>query len=605
MSLSNFFAKHTKGALSIYNSINRLLLSRKKLIFIGLLCTVVGSALSLFMPILMKFTVDTVLVKGNWRILLFTLAGLVVLPVAAAILTSIMSRIRVQIGGEVTDALRESLFQKITQLPPYVLHQYKPGDLVGRITRSCGEIGEVYIQNELLPAFQTALVCIGTIGIMFALSWKLALISFTLLIPFILFISHVLGKKVERSMTRFFSILSKADGYFVERIANMKTVQLFTQEKKEKEAVKSWMTTYRESRRQTSYLRIWFLDILGSFEQSFGTGLVFAFGAWQVLRGDPSMTIGSLIAFTVYVPILYSSIHTLQQAYVGHQKAKPAMKLIEEVLFVWEKEEESSNSPIKASTIREMSFEAVCFHHKDGSGKLDDVSFCIQTGETVAIVGPTGAGKSTIFDLILGFLEPHAGRIRLNGAHLNVYELASVRERVTLIEQAPIMWDDTIRNNLIYSNENVTEEDIRKALNIAQMHDFIDTLPEGMETVIGERGVRLSGGERQRLAVARAILRDPDIVLMDEPTSALDSTTEEALMRKLFKWKGNRTFLIIAHRLSTIREADRILVLEDGRIVETGTHEELLEKEGLYTKLYYTQMSKGRVTKALTKSAIE
>ncbi|QTD42087.1 ABC transporter ATP-binding protein [Sporosarcina sp. Te-1] len=552
--------------------------------------TVFGAALSLLMPILMKFTIDTVLVQGDWHILFFTITGLVVLPVGSALLTSVMTRVNIQIGGEVTDVLREATFRKITQLPPYKMQQFKPGDLVGRITRSCGEVGEVYIQNELLPAFHTMLLCIGTSATMFYLSWKLALVSFVL-VPLILLISHSLVKKVEQGMSRFFSILSQADGFFVERIANMKTVQLFTKEETERKYVKSWMERYRESRKQTNYLRIWYLDILGSFEQSFGTGIVFAFGAWQVLQED--LTIGSLIAFTVYVPILYSSIQNLQRAYVGRQKVKPAMKLVEEVLTVWEREEKFSDSTF-GNAIREIRFENVNFHHEDGRGKLVDLSFHVQPGETIAIVGPTGAGKSTIFDLILGFLEPDTGSIRLNGSVLNDYELDSIRKRITLIEQAPVMWDDTIWNNLIYSNENVTEGEVRKALDIAQLHELIRTLPGGLETVIGERGIRLSGGERQRLAVARAIIRDPDIVLLDEPTSALDSSTEEALMKQLFEWKGNRTFLIIAHRLSTIRDTDRILVLEDGRLVEAGTHDELIENDGVYTKLYHTQMAKAQ-----------
>jgi len=556
---------------------------------------IIGTALSLLFPLLMKYTIDTAIVSGRYQTLARALTGLVLLPVISALITSINTRINITIGGEITDHLRKNLFQHITALPPQALQRYKPGDLTGRVTQSTGEVGEVFVQGELLPAIHTSLTVLGTLAVMFVLSWQLALITFVM-VPVVVAVSALFGKKVEQQMKTFFDLASKAYGHFTEKIAGMKTVQIFTRENKENEEVGKWISDFRKVRNTTSYMRIWQINILSTFEQSLGMGLVFAFGAWQVI--EQGLSIGTLIAFTVYVPLLYQSIETLQEAYVGSKRAKPALTLIEEVLSMPGYPDLADSVMKQEKKISHIEFRNVRFAYQGGRGQIKDLSFKIQKGETIGIVGTSGAGKSTILDLLLKFYVPDQGEILLNDIHISEIPHHWIRKHMALVEQSPTLWDDTIEQNLLYANETANQHELKEAIRISQLETFIKSLPDGLDTVIGERGIKISGGERQRLALARAALQNPDVLLLDEPTSALDVKTEDELMRAFNEWKQDRTVLIVAHRLSTIKHAERILVIQDGQMIESGSHDALLQAKGAYASLWQAQLKEGRTEMA-------
>ncbi|MBE9914427.1 ABC transporter ATP-binding protein [Paenibacillus donghaensis] len=571
-----------KSTIKIAN----LLLANTKLIIYGLLGMVIGTLLSLLSPLLMRYLVDVALFQNSQSILLFTIMGLIILPVLSTLLVSITTQVNIKIGGLITDQLRAALFNRIATFSPRTMNKFKPGELVGRLTRSCGEIGEVFIQNELLPGINNALMAIGIAIFMYFLSWQLALLSF-LMIPIVFIVAQILGKKSEQKTKRLLYLLTKADGYFNEVIHGMKTVQIFGREEKEKNYVKSWIKEHRKLRNETDYIRVWYSQILNNFEQSLGTGIILAFGAWQIINNN--LTIGSLLAFTVYIPLLYSSIEAIQRAFVGYKMVQPAKLYVQEVLDTDEFLDgniELINSKIIEGNI---TFDNVFFEYEDGRGKLKNVSFKIAKGEIIGIVGPTGGGKTTILDLIMKFSTANRGEIMLDNTYIKQIPYSILREYVTVVDQNPTLWDDTIYNNLLYAKEDATWEEIRKATQIAQIDDFIESLPEGYDTMVGERGIRLSGGEKQRLAIARAILRNSKIVLFDEPTSALDANTETSLSQELYKWFNGRTVIIVAHRLSTIKDANRILVLENGSIIESGTHDQLMEFKGFYSELYLKQ----------------
>ncbi|WP_042228030.1 ABC transporter ATP-binding protein [Paenibacillus popilliae] len=574
--------------------ISNLLLVNMKLIIYGLLGMVIGTLLSLLSPLLMRYLVDVALFQNSQTTLLFTIMGLIILPILSTLLVSITTQVNIKIGGLITDQLREALFNRIATFSPRTMNKFKPGELVGRLTRSCGEIGEVFIQNELIPGINNALMAIGIAIFMFFLSWQLALLSF-LMIPIIFSVAQILGKKSEQKTNRLLYLLTKADGYFNEVIHGMKTVQIFGKEEREKNYVRSWIKEHRKLRYETDYIRVWYSQILNNFEQSLGTGIILAFGAWQIINNN--LSIGSLLAFTVYIPLLYTSIEAIQRAFVGYKMVQPAKLYIQEVLCTNEYLDDNTqlmNNKIIEGTI---TFDKVFFEYEDGRGKLKNVTFKIKQGEIVGIVGPSGGGKTTILDLIMKFSIADKGEIMLDNINIKQIPYLILRENVTIVDQNPTLWDDTIYNNLLYAKEDATREEISKATKIAQIDKFIESLPVGYDTLVGERGIRLSGGEKQRLAIARAILRDPKIVLLDEPTSALDANTETSLSQELYKWFNGRTVIIVAHRLSTIKDTDRILVLENGSIIESGTHDELMESNGFYSELYKKQFKLRAVSK--------
>ncbi|GAC42397.1 ATPase/permease component [Paenibacillus popilliae ATCC 14706] len=542
----------------------------------------------------MRYLVDVALFQNSQTTLLFTIMGLIILPILSTLLVSITTQVNIKIGGLITDQLREALFNRIATFSPRTMNKFKPGELVGRLTRSCGEIGEVFIQNELIPGINNALMAIGIAIFMFFLSWQLALLSF-LMIPIIFSVAQILGKKSEQKTNRLLYLLTKADGYFNEVIHGMKTVQIFGKEEREKNYVRSWIKEHRKLRYETDYIRVWYSQILNNFEQSLGTGIILAFGAWQIINNN--LSIGSLLAFTVYIPLLYTSIEAIQRAFVGYKMVQPAKLYIQEVLCTNEYLDDNTqlmNNKIIEGTI---TFDKVFFEYEDGRGKLKNVTFKIKQGEIVGIVGPSGGGKTTILDLIMKFSIADKGEIMLDNINIKQIPYLILRENVTIVDQNPTLWDDTIYNNLLYAKEDATREEISKATKIAQIDKFIESLPVGYDTLVGERGIRLSGGEKQRLAIARAILRDPKIVLLDEPTSALDANTETSLSQELYKWFNGRTVIIVAHRLSTIKDTDRILVLENGSIIESGTHDELMESNGFYSELYKKQFKLRAVSK--------
>jgi ATP-binding cassette subfamily B protein len=318
-----------------------------------------------------------------------------------------------------------------------------------------------------------------------------------------------------------------------------------------------------------------------------GNALVLGVGAVFVLRGE--LTVGDLLVITSYVASMYQPLEAISATAASLQEQFIHLRSTFQLLDEAPEVTEAPDAIVLDQGRGDVRFEGVSFSYRDRTDTLNDISFEVQAGQVVCIVGPTGAGKSTLVSLIPRFYDPQCGRLLLDGIDVRQLTLASLRQQISIVLQEPLLFADTIAANIRYGRLEASEEELIEAAKSANAHDFISRLPDGYETTLGERGSQLSGGERQRIAVARAFLKDAPILILDEPTSSIDSKTEGVILDALDRLMEGRTTFIIAHRLSTIRSADTILVLNHGELVEAGTHDELMERDGLYRQLYEMQ----------------
>ncbi|MGE7925295.1 ABC transporter ATP-binding protein [Viridibacillus arvi] len=561
---------------------------KKRLIVTGILLMIIATFIDLLSPLVMKQIIDSAIPEKNFKALFIFIAILTILPILSTIFRTVRMILNVKIGGNVTEKLRTMAFEKAFTLSSINLNQLKIGDMVDRVTRTSGMIGEVYIANELLNGITSLFMFLGMTIFMFTISWKLTLIAF-LVVPLVFFITFKLGRISETKTKSYMEYTNNEMTFFTELISGIKNVQIFSQQQSEMKNVKNLLKKHNEMHLNTSIYRRSYADIFNQLVKSLALGIVFAVGAWDISNNQ--LSIGSLVAFTVYVPQLYTLVNDIQTAYIGTTNVRPIIKQLNTFLDIQEPIIEIPNAIPLKSVRGEIEFQNVSFTYENNRAGLQNVSFKVQPGETIGIVGGSGGGKTTILELLMRFYDPTEGAVSIDGIDISKYNLIDFRNAIGLVTQDPFLWNRTIKENLIYGVPNATEEQLLHAIKVAQLEEFIDSLPEGYETVVGERGVRISGGEKQRLAIARAILKDPPIILLDEPTSALDANTEFLLQSQMEEVFKGKTIVLVAHRLATIRNASKILVLDNGGIVEFGIPIELLNNKGAYFDLLSKQVS--------------
>ncbi|QOV12269.1 ABC transporter ATP-binding protein [Viridibacillus arvi] len=561
---------------------------KKRLIVTGILLMIIATFIDLLSPLVMKQIIDSAIPEKNFKALFIFIAILTILPILSTIFRTVRMILNVKIGGNVTEKLRTMAFEKAFTLSSINLNQLKIGDIVDRLTRTSGMIGEVYIANELLNGITSLFMFLGMTLFMLTISWKLTLIAF-LVVPLVFFITFKLGRISETKTKSYMEYTNNEMTFFTELISGIKNVQIFSQQQSEMKNVKSLLKKHKELHLNTSIYRRSYADIFNQLVKSLALGIVFAVGAWDISNNQ--LTIGSLVAFTVYVPQLYTLVNDIQTAYIGTTNVRPIIKQLNTFLDIQEPISEIPNAIPLKNVKGEIEFENVSFTYENNRASLQNVSFKVQPGETIGIVGGSGGGKTTILELLMRFYDPTEGAVCIDGVDISKYNLIDFRNAIGLVTQDPFLWNRTIKENLIYGVPTATKDQILHAIKVAQLEEFIDSLPEGYETVVGERGVRISGGEKQRLAIARAILKDPPIILLDEPTSALDANTEFLLQSQMEEVFKGKTIVLVAHRLATIRNASKVLVLDNGEIVEFGTPNELLNKKGAYFDLLSKQVS--------------
>ncbi len=491
-----------------------------------------------------------------------------------------MAKYSNQVGRD----LRQKLFNHFLSLNLSIMENHKTGSLLSRLT---GDVTS--LQTSLIPqiAGTAKAVLMITISLitMILISWQLSLFIL-IIIPIIIFINNRAGAKVKKFTISIYNKIADLNGFIIERLVNLRVVQSFTRERFEENKLHEFNNSfYKEVMKCARVTET--LNPAVEYTASFGLVIImYACGYAVFNSGMPSLLFLSFIAVAQRGG---SNFRTLSSINMVREQAEGAGNKIFELLDTPPDILDSNESIDLPEVKGHVDFKDVCFHYNVNDDILKGISLSVNPGEIIAIVGPSGAGKTTLANLIPRFYVPTAGEILIDGYNINDVTLYSLRSQIGNVPQETMLFSGNIYENIEYGKLGATTEEVFEAAKLANVMEFVNRLPDGFQTVIGERGTRLSGGQRQRIAIARALLKNPHILILDEATSSLDTESEHLVQQALERLMNNRTTFVIAHRLSTIKNANRILVLEKGVIVESGTHLELLEMNGLYRKLYEIQ----------------
>lgn len=492
----------------------------------------------------------------------------------------------IRMGQSMVNDLRGSVYNHLQRLSLAFHHRRQVGDLLYRVTADTYAI-QTLTMNGVFPILVSLGLLIGMTLVMLRLDWVLTLLALAVC-PVLFVTISAMSKRINTAATIAHERESTIYSLVQRTMSAIRVIQAFT---KEEEEHRRFMTASAES--LSANLRLYTLQTLYSGVVNaviaLGTALVVWVGAQHVMSG--LLSVGDLVVFTAYLASLYGPINTISQTLGLIEGGKAGLTRVQEILAV-ERDLPEGKRVLSRSEVRgELSFEGVAFGYNPDQPVLRDVNLKIAPGQTVAVVGPTGAGKSTLVSLVPRFYDPQQGRVLLDGVDTKEYTLSSLRQQVAMVLQPPLVFPITIAENIAYGRPGATRDEIERAARLARIHEKITRLPQGYDTVVSEQGSTLSEGERQRLTIARAILRDAPILILDEPTSSVDAETEALIMEGLEQLMGGRTTFIIAHRLSTVRNADLILVVRSGHIAEQGSFAELLRQQGHFASLYRTQFS--------------
>ncbi len=556
----------------------------KKLVVVAVLL-LVRTGVNLLPPLLQKRIVDQVIGARELSLLWPLVGALVGVHALSQLVDFGDLYLRHALGERFIFDLRVRLYDHLQQLSLSFFESTSTGELMSRVTNDVNAL-EQFITHGVALTVVDFLRLVGASVVLLVLDWQLALVVL-LPLPVMGTGLWIFNHRARPIYRRVRDRLGDINASLQDKLAGMKVVQAFEREEAELRHFRRVSERYYDERVRA--IKTWsvFFPAL-YFISALGGVLVLGFGARMVV--DDRLTLGTLVAFLSYITSFYEPLRRLTEVDNTFQQAIAAGERIFELL---DQEPEIQDAPgaIALEEIEgEVRFEHVHFRYAEGDDVLHDVTFHIAPGEVVALVGPSGAGKTSIANLICRFYDPDRGWVLVDGHDLRQVEVQSLRGQVAVVLQDTFLFNTTVRDNLLCGNPEADEETVMAAAKTAYAHDFIEQLPEGYDTDIGERGVRLSGGQKQRLALARAILADPRVLILDEATSSVDAEAEYLIQQALDQVMKDRTALVIAHRLSTIRNADKIIALEGGRIREVGDHEALLEQEGLYHQLYQRQL---------------
>ena len=546
----------------------------------------ISSLLGLVLPWLVRGIIDGALANGDDALLRRTILALLATFVTQAIVGIAQGYLLSFAGERLVADLRRRLYAHLQALSVGFFDGRRVGELLSRLTNDVGAI-QTSLTGNLLTFVQQVVMLIGAVTLVIVTEWRLAGIVL-LAVPPIILAAAFFGRRLQKLSGEAQAALGVTTTVLEETLAGVRTVKAFGREGYEIARYgRSVEQTFTVAMRRTR-VRSVFGPIITLFAFLTLTG-VLVFGAREVANGQLSP--GALVSALLYMTMVAGSIGGLTGVYAQLREASGAAERLFEILDTTPQIADVPGArPLPAPVRGAVRIDALSFRYgtvaSEAPPTLADVDLALAPGETVALVGPSGAGKTTLANLLLRFYEPSVGRILLDGRDLRDITLASLREAVGVVPQEPALFGGTIGENIAYGRLDAPQEAIEAAARAANAHGFIADLPEGYDTVVGERGIRLSGGQRQRVAIARAILKDPRLLILDEATSSLDNESEAAIQAALERLMRGRTTLVIAHRLSTVERADRIVVLDHGRIVEQGTHAQLLVAGGLYARLY-------------------
>jgi ATP-binding cassette subfamily B protein len=609
----------------------------------GMFVTILISAgLSLVTPLIFRQMIDRVLPSKNLNQLIVLAVALLLVPILNGGISVVQRRLNSTVGEGVIYDLRSSLFARLQRMSLRFFTNTKVGELMSRLNNDV--VGaQNAISNTIVNIVTNLVEAVAILAVMLTLEWKLTLLS-VIILPVFIYVAQKLGAVLRDIAREAMDLNAQMNAHMNEtlNIGGALLVKLFGRSKEEEARFRQRAAGVRDVGIKRAVIGSSFFVILG-LVSAVGTALVYGLGGWYVIQG--TFTVGTIVAFGSYLGQLYGALQGLAGAPVEFSTSMVSFERVFEVIDLPQDIAEQENAPALAEVRGDLEFENVTFKYDvddakllsevkrygsmdnvkavmsladQGNGKkkegeaesadgeagpvsqaraiaLEGVSFQARAGSLVALVGPSGAGKTTVTYLIPRLYDPTGGVIRIDGQDLREVALDSLSSAIGMVTQETYLFHDTIRTNLTYAKTDATQAEIESAARAANIHNFIMDLPDGYDTIVGERGYRLSGGEKQRIALARVILKDPRILVLDEATSSLDSESEALIQDALKRVMNGRTSIVIAHRLSTILAADLILVMDRGQIVEQGTHEHLLALGGLYNQLYETQFRGERV----------
>ena len=553
-------------------------------VVVSIVCLLFLTILNLLPPLFQREIIDEVVGKRLLDRLPMLILGLVGVYALTRLLNFGEQYLRHVLGERFILDFRVLLYDYLQRLSISFFEDQQTGEIMSRITNDVNAL-EDFVTHSVGFLIVDLLRLVGTAIILLVLDWQLALLTL-LPVPVLAVAMRLFNTRVRPIYRQIRDRLGDINAELQDNISGIRVIQAFGQERHELDRFTQRSTRYYEER--VKGIRHWaaFFPAM-RFVASMGMAIVLGFGAYRVFSG--ALTLGGLVAFISYVASFYEPVHRLVQTDNIVQQAIAAGERVFELLDTAPEIEDAPDAAELPAIQGAVVFEGVSFRYGTGEEVLRDVSFQMRPGQVVALVGPSGAGKTSIANLIPRFYDPVSGRVTVEGHDVREVKLASLRRQVAVVLQDTFLFNGTVRDNVIYGKPDASEDEMIAAAKAAYAHEFIMNLPQGYETEIGERGVKLSGGQKQRLALARAILTDPRILILDEATSSVDAEAEYLIQQALKKVLEGRTALVIAHRLSTIRHADKIVALEDGRIVEVGDHRELLARGGLYSQMYRRQ----------------
>lgn len=548
------------------------------------ICTIIAAGGTAYLPFVIKDMVDQVLSEKNTTMLNWIVLSIVVVFVIRGIAYYGQSYLMNYVGQRVIIDIRKAVFEKLQRLSMGFYDKHKTGTIMSYVTNDVSALQSAMVDNVVEMITETVIL-VASIVMMIYLDWKLFLVTFATF-PVVLFFIDSFGKRIRKSGSRIQEAAADITSVLQEVASSPRVIKSFVREGYEVDRFdKENMNNFRANMKYAQLSST--LTPTIEFVAAIGVSIILWYGGNSVING--SITAGSLVAFLTYAVNISNPIKRLSRVIGNIQRALAAAQRVFDVLDLPEDIKNAPDAKLLPKVKGDVRFNDVSFAYNENEEVLSHVSFEVKSGEMIAFVGPSGAGKSTVASLLPRFYDATNGSITIDGQDIRKVTLDSLREQVGIVPQETVLFNGSVYDNILYGRLDATREEVEAAAKAANAHDFIMQLPNGYETMLGDRGMNISGGQRQRISIARAILKNPQILILDEATSALDTESERVVQEALDRLMVGRTSFVIAHRLSTIKNADKIMVLEKGQLIEQGNHDELMAMDGLYAHLYKIQ----------------